>query len=241
MADNVILPGTGETVHGDEYTDAVYGLGKSQQMKLADGTPGSGNKAIVNAAGALLTERYVAPPLYRGRVATFSTPGRAGTAGQKIFAMHNASGSAVEVTIRTVAVDLTQLAAIAVTVRPPVIRVYRVTVLPTNGTALTKVARETGFSSAAAVTVFGDSSADGTGSATTLTATLPAANVLTQTYAARLITAAGYEPFDRETFLDGSEVKLNALEGIVVMLDYTLATQNPTTNQWLVTCEWDEE
>lgn len=181
-----------------------------------------------------------ATALYRGRVSTFSTPGRAGTVGQKIFAIHNATGSTRVVTINSIAVDLVQLAAIAVTVRPVIVRIYRVTVLPTNGTALTKVARDTDLSASGSITVFGDASADGTGSGTTLTATLPAANVLTQTYAARLITAAGYEPFDREVFLDGAGVKLKALEGLVVMLDYTLTTQNPTTNQWLVTCEWDE-
>ncbi len=240
MADNVVLPGTGDTVHADEFTDSTYGAGKSQQVKIADGTPGSSNKAKVSSNGALLTEGYEAPVLYRGRVATFSTPGRAGTAGQKIFALHNATGSTRVVTIKTLAVDLTQLAIIGVAVRPVVVRVYRVTVLPTNGTALTKVARDTSLTASASVTVFGDSSADGTGSAPTLTATIPAANILTQTYAARLITAAGYEPFDRETFLENANVTLRALEGIVVMLDYTLTTQNPTTNQWLVTCEWDE-
>ncbi len=178
--------------------------------------------------------------LYKGRVSTFSTPGRAGTAGQKIFAIHNASGSTRVVTINSIAVDLVQLAAIAVTVRPVIIRIYRVTVLPTNGTTLTKVARDTSLTASASITVFGDSQSEDVGSATTLTATLPAGNVLTQTYAARLITAAGYEPFDREVFLDGSGVKLQALEGLVVMLDYTLTTQNPTGNRWLVTCDWDE-
>jgi len=33
---------------------------------------------------------------------------------------------------------------------------------------------------------------------------------------------------------------LRALEGIVVFLDYVSATCNPTTDMWVVTCEWDE-
>jgi hypothetical protein len=52
MADNIeVTAGTGTTVHADEYTDATYGSGKSQQVKLADGTPGSGNKLVVNSSG----------------------------------------------------------------------------------------------------------------------------------------------------------------------------------------------
>lgn len=53
MADNVqITEGSGTAVHADEYTDATYGSGKSQQIKVADGTPGSGNKLIVGSGGA---------------------------------------------------------------------------------------------------------------------------------------------------------------------------------------------
>lgn len=178
---------------------------------------------------------------YKGRVATFRTPGRAGTAGQKLFALHNATASAKVVSINQISVDLVQTVVKAVTVLPPVIRVYRVTVLPTNGTAGTKVARDTALTSSASLTVFQDAQADGTSSATALTATLPAGNVLTQEYAPRFITAAGYEPFDRTTFFGGqTTIVLRALEGIVVMLDYTLATQNPITDMWIVGCEWDE-
>lgn len=240
MADNVALPGTGQIVHADEFTDSIYGLGKSQQFKLADGTPNSSNKAKVSAAGALLVTDDVAPAIYRGRAASFSTPGRAGAAGQKLFSMYNAAASGLVVTIESIFVDLTQGAVIAVTVRPVVIRVYRVTVAPTNGTAVTKVALDSSLAPSGSVTVLADSSADGTLSASALTATLPAGNILTQTYAARLITAAGYEPFDRETFFGGSgdNVVLRPGEGIVVMLDYTLATQNPSTNQWIVTTQW---
>lgn len=40
MADNVVLPGTGETVHADEYTHTTLGSGKTQLMKIVDGTLG---------------------------------------------------------------------------------------------------------------------------------------------------------------------------------------------------------
>lgn len=211
---------------------------------MGNGVTGTGSPRVTIASDNTPFPVYLdekSTITYKGRVSTFRTPGRAGTAGQKIFAIHNASGSTKIVTVRKLTVDLAVTVVKAVTVLPPAIRAYRVTVLPTNGTAGTKVARDSALSSNASVTVFQDASADGTSSASALTATLPAGNVITQTFAPRLITAAGYEPFDRETFLDGdSSITLRALEGLVLMLDYPLATQNPITDMWLVSCEWDE-
>lgn len=178
--------------------------------------------------------------IFRGRACTFRTPGRAGTAGQKILSLHNATGSVITVTIEKVFVDTVMTVVKAVTVLPPVMRLYKVTVLPTNGTALTKVKIGGSGASSASITVLGDASADGTGSATTLTATLPAGAVITQEFAPRLITAAGYEASDRTEWLGDTEVTLAALEGVVVMLDYTLATQNPTTDMWIAGIEWSE-
>lgn len=177
---------------------------------------------------------------FRGRVGTFRTPGRAGTTGQKIFALHNATGSTKIVHINHLFVDLAVTVVKAVTVLPPAIRAHRFTAVPTNGTALTKVAKDTALSSNASVTVWGDASADGTGSGTTLTVTIPAGSMLAQEYAPRMITAAGYEMFDRAELLGDADIVLRALEGIVVFLDYTLATQNPTTDMWAVTCDWYE-
>jgi hypothetical protein len=173
---------------------------------------------------------------------TFRIPGRAGTAGQKLMSLFNATGSGVVARVSKITVDLVATVIKAVTVLPPVIRVYKVTVLPTNGTAVTKVSRNSFLTgSSSSITVLGDASADGTNSGTALTATLPAGAVLTQEFAPRLITAAGYEMFDRTEFLnDGEEIVLHALEGIVVMLDYTLATQNPTTDMWVVGTHWSE-
>lgn len=177
---------------------------------------------------------------FRGRAQTFRTPGRAGTAGQKIFALHNATGSAKVIYLNQVTVDLTATVVKAVTVLPPVIRICRFTAVPTNGTALTKVQKDTALTSNSSVTAWGDASADGTGSGTTLTVTIPANSVLTQEFAPRLITAAGYEMFDRTEMLVGQEIVLRALEGVVVFLDYVLATQNPVTDMWIVGCDWYE-
>lgn len=177
-----------------------------------------------------------------GRASTFRTPGRAGTAGQKIFALHNATGSTVLVDVNHITLDLAVTAAKAVTVLPPLIEIARFTTLPTGGTAGTKVAFDTTQTSSASLTVWQDASADGTSSATALTITPTAGATMASAFAPRLITAAGYEPFDRETFFDSdySSVTLRPLEGLVLFLDYVLATQNPITDMWSVTAEWVE-
>lgn len=182
-----------------------------------------------------------APWIFKGRAASRSTPGRAGTTGQKILSLHNATGSTVTVSVTKVFIDLAATVVKAVTVLPPIMRLWKVTVLPTNGTALTKVKIGGTGASSASVTVLGDASADGTNSATALTATLPAGTIVTQEHAPRLITAAGYEMADRVEWLGGdSQVVMGALEGVVIFLDYTLATQNPTTDIWLAGVEWTE-
>ena len=197
------------------------------------GTPGHDQYVIQT------DERLIS---YRGRVATKRTPGRAGTVGAKLFALHNATGSTILVDVEKITVDFTATVIKAVTVLPPMIRLWRITVLPTNGTALTKVPEDSALSSSASVTVFGDASADGTLSASALTATLPANTVITQEYAPRMITAAGFELMDRAEFLQDSDEKitLRALEGIVVFADYVLATQNAATDMWIVSCRWKE-
>jgi hypothetical protein len=190
---------------------------------------------VQNQAGGGVT------PTFKGRASTFRTPGRAGTAGQKIFAIHNATGSSKVVSVYKITVDQTATVIKAVTVLPPVIRAWKVTALPTNGTALTKVPEDSSLSTNSAVTVFGDASADGALSASALAAVLPAGMILSEEFAPRLITAVGYEMMDRaEFFADSDPIVLRPLEGIVIFLDYVLATQNPATDMWIVGCRWTE-
>ena len=180
---------------------------------------------------------------YSGKVATFRTPGRAGTAGQKIFALHNATGSSIVVEIEKILVSMTATVIKAVTVLPPAIKLWKFTAVPTNGTNLTKVANDSsGTATSASVTVWGDASADGTGSATTLTVTLPAGTIATQMFAPRIITAAGIEHAIPMTLLDSTDgdIVLRPLEGVCVFLDYVLATQNPVTDMWTVSAQWEE-
>lgn len=210
-----------------------------------------GTTAVAHTIGAAVkyvTARQFVIPIaerdirYLGRVATFRTPGRAGTAGQKIFAIHNASGSNRLVNVKKIKVDVVATVVKAVTVLPPLIRISRFTAVPTNGTAGSKVPEDTALSSSSSITVWQDASADGTSSGTALTVTIPASNVVTEEFAPRMITAAGYEMADRQVFLETEEevITLRALEGIVVFLDYVLATQNPVTDMYAVSAQWEE-
>lgn len=223
------------------------GAGSFTVTRGVDGTVAAAQS--VGATVALMTAVQRVEPVaaskqvsYLGRVATFRTPGRAGTTGQKIFALHNATASPVLVDIDKVTVDLVATVVKAVTVLPPVIRAWKFTAVPTSGTAGTKVPEDTNLSSSSSLTVWQDASADGTSSGTALTVTLPAGTVLTEEFAPRLITAAGYEMFDRTTFFEGEQevITLRPLEGICVFLDYVLATQNPVTDMWTVAARWIE-
>lgn len=178
---------------------------------------------------------------YMGRVGTFRIPGRAGTTGQKIFAIHNATGSPVLVNVHKITIDVSATVVKAITVIPPIIRLVKFTAVPTNGTAMTKVAEDSALTSSASVTVWGDASADGTGSGTTLTVTLPS-GFITQEFAPRMITGAGYEMADRMTFFEGEDetITLRALEGICLFLDYTNAAANVTTDMYIVNARWEE-
>lgn len=178
---------------------------------------------------------------YEGRASTNITPGRAGTAGQTLMTLHNATGSTVAVDLHRVTVDMWQTVIKAVTVPPPVIRLWKFTALPTGGSALSKIAIDSGLTaSSSSVTLLQDSSTERTTTGTAISVTRPAGNVLTQEPAPRMITAAGYEPADRIELLSSGLVTLRALEGVAVFLDYTVATSNPVTDMWTVSIHWEE-
>lgn len=177
---------------------------------------------------------------FRGRLATPIIPGRAGTTGQKIAAIWNAAGSPVIVEVGELRVDLYQTVIKAVTVAPPVVRIHRITAIPTNGTAGAKASKDTALSSSASVTTYQDASSDRTSSGTALTITIPASNILSEEYAPRLITAVGYEVADRMNFLDGEGVTLRAGEGLAVELSYAAAGSNPITDMWTASIDWTE-
>jgi hypothetical protein len=221
------------------------GAGSFTVTRGQDGTAGVAHS--VGARVSLVTGIQRIEPVdasriltYKGRAATFRTPGRAGTTGQKIFALHNATASTVLVDVHRISVDLVQTAAKLIL--PPIVRTWKFTAVPTNGTALTKLPEDSLFTSNSAVTAWGDASADGTNSGTALTVTLPAGTFLEQIFAPRALTLVGYEPVDNVTFFEGFDeyITLRALEGLCVFLDYTVTTANPTSDMWLVNASWDE-
>jgi len=187
----------------------------------------------------------VATPTFYGRASTYRIPGRAGTTGQNLMTLWNGSASKV-VRVKAVALDVIQQAVKAVTVLPPTIRFYRITSAPTGGVTVTKNAGDTSLTSDLNVSVQQDASADAVSAGTALAATL-SGGVLTEEFAPRIsaigtVTAqAMYEMFDRDIFFDTQEVVIRPSQGLLLRLDYTLATQNPTTDQWIATVIWTEE
>ena len=190
---------------------------------------------------------------YQGRMASFRTPGRAAVS-QNLAAIHNATGSSVLVRVNRILIDLLSTAAggKSPTIITPTLRVKRFTALPTNGTSLTKTPRDSSLSSNASITCWGDASADGTGSATTLTITAGA--TLAQAFAPRIMFTTGtaaatsntpvmfYEPVDAVGFFTGEpDIILRPLEGLVVVADAAVVTTgNPATDFWSVVIDWDE-
>lgn len=234
-------------------------LGKAEDAPHTTGDVGVMALAVANEAGTALAadgdyipiaadkmgQIFINPDsnrvLFRGSSATFRTLGRAGTAGQKILAIHNATGSSITVKVKKIKVEHWETVIKAVTVAPPIIRLWKFTAVPTNGNTITKNKIGGSTTSNASCTVWNDSSADGTGSGTTLTVTLPAGTILDQEVAIRLITAVGEANTRQHTFTYTDGIKLAALEGVCVFLDYTLATQNPTTDMWVASVEWEEQ
>jgi hypothetical protein len=219
-----------------------------------------GTTAVAHSVGAKVAKVEWVPRVepvdaskevsFRGWFATFDTLGRGGTTGQKLAAIHNATGSTVIVDVSKITVDLmrAEAAGQAPTVLSNKVRAWKFTAVPTNGTVATKVPVDSALSSKSTVTVWQDSSSDGVSSGTPLTVTLPAGTFMVQEYAPRFIvvgTSAStyYEGFDRTTFFGTSDtdvVTLRPLEGLCVYLDYPLATANPITNHWMCSIYWSE-
>jgi hypothetical protein len=219
-----------------------------------------GTVAVAHSVGAKVAKVEWVPRMepvdasvevsFDGWFSTFDTIGRGGTVGQKLAAIHNATGSTVKVRVNKVTVDLMIAGAAgqAPTVLGAKVRLWKFTAVPTNGTVMTKVATDSTLSSKSTVTVWGDASADATGSGTTLTVTLPAGTFMTQEFSPRtqVLGTPGYttwyEGFDRTTFFgnEGDYVILNALEGLCLFLDYPLATANAITNHWLAAMHFQE-
>jgi hypothetical protein len=246
MADNTTLPvgAGGDTISTDELATlngVATTVQKAQRVKAGFGTDGVFRD--VSAQFPLPADTDSKRNItFIGRSATFRTPGRAGTAGQKIFSIFNAVGSAVLVDVDKLTYSMAHTVVKAVTVLPPAVRLYRITALPTGGTAGQKIARNTTQTSAAAVTTTWDASGDGTNSAVALAAVITGGTSIAGFFAPRIVTAVGYLNMERIELLDSFDerITLQAGQGLVMALDYTLATQNPITDMHLAMCRWTE-
>jgi hypothetical protein len=242
MADNTAQNGTA-TIAADDVTTLNGSASSGVLVQRMKPVWGADNSARDTSGAFPLPVTLDGDELvtYDGRTSSFRMPGRAGTAGQKIFSIYNTAGSGVLVRLNEIHVHMTATVIKAVTVLPPMVRIYRVTAAPTSGTAGTKQPKDSTKTSSASVAILFDASADGTSSATALTAT-PVAGAITAQFAPRMITAAGFDMIFKMEFLSGSSeyIILREGEGAVCVLDYVLATQNPVTDMWMVTSDWTE-
>ena len=173
---------------------------------------------------------------YKGRACGFRTPARVALT-QPIFTFWNGSASKI-CRIKYVGVDAISTAIKAATVIPALVRFYRCTAAPTNGATVTKAPEDSTLTSDANIIIRCDASADGTIAASALAATA-VGGALTQEYAPRLITAAGYEMFDKSEFFQTSEIVLRPSEGLIVRLE---APANMViTDHYIVNTIWTEE
>lgn len=215
----------------------------------------SGVYARFYRRGAAATDshdQYVIPvkdriTSFAGRSTTFATQGLATAATQNLITLHNAAGSTVIVSVNRVTIDLLSIAAAgkAPTVQVPIVRIRRITNLPTAGTVLAKTTFDSTLSSNTAVVATGSTASDGGA----LTSVASAANlgVITQAWPSRMLvvgTSASsfFEPNDTLTFLeDEPDIILRAGEGIIVTLEGAVVTTgNPATDRWLCTVDFEE-
>jgi hypothetical protein len=246
VADNTTLPiGTGgDSIATDDLATlngAASGTVKVQRVKAGFGIDGdlrdvSKQFPFPVDADSRRTKSF------SGWTSTFRVPGRASTTGQKIFTMHNATGSSILVDIDSLQVAHLQTVIMAATTQPPVVRLYRLTALPAGGVACTKVAGDTSQTSSASLTILQDAVSDGNVATTILSATLTTAAVFSANFSNRMITAAGFDNIQNLELLKNTDKKitLRPLEGIAVMLETTTAVQNPTTDMWVVSASWTE-
>lgn len=199
-------------------------------------------------SGVTYAEQYVIPerwriPSFIGMAATFRSVGRAATA-QNYFSIENAAGSAVLVCVRSVEIHTDFTVALAVV--DGLLSLSRPAALPTNGTTLAKASvgtgEDTAQSSSGSVVIRGDASADGTNSASALTAT--PGSLAWRHFVGRVHTAVGQvldTPKEMIPYaIRDNGVILRANESLLVSGAFVNATDNPATNHYTTSVCWEE-
>ena len=170
---------------------------------------------------------------------TFRSPGTA-LMTQNLFTLENTTGSARIVKIRRLSVQVDPTASL--TTFMPLVKTSRTTAIPSGGTILTKAVFDTaGVASVANVVARGCNSSDG-GGASVITA-IPY-TVAWQQYCQRQYSTAGQAlGVDNDILSEivvNYDLLLRANEAIVVQVVSPAPISNPTTNNYVVNCVWEE-
>jgi hypothetical protein len=176
-----------------------------------------------------------------GIASTFRTPGRASVS-QYIFALGCSSSSTVNIVLHRLVIIVDHTALLAAVAAAA--RLHRVAYTNiSNGTSLTKGRLNTTLSANAQVSAWGDASADGTGSGTTLTISATQSRVW-GTIIPRMHTAVGQVQGMQFSLLpplsNTYPVIIRPGGALAVEIAAPATSANPTTNHYLVNCVWEE-
>lgn len=232
MADNTQLNvGTG----GDLIASDDIGGVKHQRVKVEFGADGSATDVSTTNP---MPVRQVDNVLFKGIAATPMSPGRANTSGQRLISIWNAVGSGRTVTVHCVTVDVRPTAVKAITIKAPLMRLYKNYSIYTGGEAGIKTKIGGSTTSSADITVRNDASSDNV-LGTALGGTFWTGDQVGQHFAPRILTAVGEVGVSSFNLAD-APIEVYEGEGLTVALVYTLATENPVTDIWVATLEWTE-
>jgi hypothetical protein len=158
---------------------------------------------------------------------------------QNLFSIFtNASNEVIKIRQLIFQMDCT---AVLTTVMP-IVRVSRITTAPTGGNILTKTRWNTRITNSnAGVVARGQSVSDG-GTKTNIVST--PGDTIWQQYGTRTHTAVGQivspDNYILPLVTDGNPFILNKNQGLLVHIVAPTTGSNPTTNNYFVSCLWDE-
>lgn len=173
--------------------------------------------------------------LYKGLLSTFRTLGVA-SANHNVFTLWNKTGSTRIAMVERLVIQVDD-SGVLTSVSPPIIAA-RISALPTGGTVLTPVARDSNLTHDTNIEAMGATASDG-GTGTTITATA-GTRAWTQ-FKMRAATAVGQYLFPDESMLpkicETDPFVLRAGEGVVVQV----VAASVTTAHYIVNCAYREE
>lgn len=175
---------------------------------------------------------------YKGEAASFRTLGNAASP-QNLFSIENAAGSTVIIALRRLSIQMDQTVVLAAVATQ--FKTSRPAALPTGGTTLAKVTRDSALSSSASVVLRGATASDG-GAATAITAT--GGSTAWHQFAMRIHTLVGQILMDDEPLIphlsEDDPVILRANEALIVQAVNVTPANNKATDHYLINCAWDE-